>query len=70
MESKKKRSGFAEKMSESQHKRNRVIKAKEARIISITVRTIFKVVICSMPPFIVKPMNNNTWLFIMQTAFL
>ena len=31
MESKKKRSGFAEKMSESQHKRNRVIKAKEAR---------------------------------------
>ena len=31
MERKKKRSGFAEKMSESQHKRNRVIKAKEAR---------------------------------------
>ena len=29
MESKKKRSGFAERMSESQHKRNRVIKAKE-----------------------------------------
>ena len=31
MESKKKRSGFAEKMSESQHKRNRVIKAKEVQ---------------------------------------
>ena len=30
MENKKKRSGFAERMSESQHKRNRVIKAKEA----------------------------------------
>ena len=29
MESKKKKSGFAERMSESQHKRNRVIKAKE-----------------------------------------
>ena len=27
----KKRSGFAEKMSESQHKRNRVIKAKETQ---------------------------------------
>ena len=31
MESKKKRSGFAERMSESQHKRNRVIKAKEVQ---------------------------------------
>ena len=31
MESKKKRSGFAERMSESQHKRNRIIKAKEVQ---------------------------------------
>ena len=31
MENKKKRSGFAERMSESQHKRNRVIKAKEVQ---------------------------------------
>lgn len=31
MESKKKKSGFAERMSESQHKRNRVIKAKEVQ---------------------------------------
>ena len=41
-----------------------------ARIISITVRTIFKVVICSMPPLIVKSMNNNTWLLLMQTAII
>lgn len=31
MENKKKKSGFAERMSESQHKRNRVIKAKEVK---------------------------------------